>query len=297
LTLVSGRADAAYNRFIIEYEPPHSLRGDLKHSHTAHALEQVKRYLSGLRHELGVEGRRLAGVATDGSFFIFVRMLDEQFYVDAPVAVTIDSTARFLQYILSLNSGVALIPENIIEDFGLGTRHARDITTEFYRAFSCSNDALVTNLFEQWRVFFAEATGYEAKTGQLKRRPQFATFIESLGIDRAHEPDIAKIFFSLQSYYAILIKLLAWLFASRVLMVRRAMPLAALSNLDSATLLSRLRDMEDGGIFRTFGIRNFLEADFFGWYTHAWTDELGSAINPYDTAYSRVRPTNSRRRA
>ena len=31
-------------------------------------------------------------------------------------------------------------------------------------------------------------------------------------------------------------------------------------------LLSELKDLEEGGIFASLGIRNFLEADYFGWY-------------------------------
>ena len=34
-TLATGRADAVYNRFVIEYEPPGSLRDNLSHKHTA----------------------------------------------------------------------------------------------------------------------------------------------------------------------------------------------------------------------------------------------------------------------
>jgi len=45
-TLATGRADAVYNRFIIEYEPPGSLRADLRHGHTQHAVQQVKDYIA-----------------------------------------------------------------------------------------------------------------------------------------------------------------------------------------------------------------------------------------------------------
>lgn len=32
--------------------------------------------------------------------------------------------------------------------------------------------------------------------------------------------------------------------------------------------------LEHGGLFREYGIRNFLEGDFFGWYLSAWDDDL-----------------------
>ena len=64
-TLVKGRADAVYNRFLLEYEPPRSLRDSNRYQSNKHAIAQVKQYLGELseveRHRL----RRLAGVATE----------------------------------------------------------------------------------------------------------------------------------------------------------------------------------------------------------------------------------------
>ncbi len=55
-TLATGRADAVFNRLIIEYERPGILSERLSHRATAHAVDQVKSYISGLaqrqRHEL-----------------------------------------------------------------------------------------------------------------------------------------------------------------------------------------------------------------------------------------------------
>ena len=47
-TLVNGRADAVYNRFAIEYEPPRSLRKSNSYHHSIHAVGQVKHYMEGL---------------------------------------------------------------------------------------------------------------------------------------------------------------------------------------------------------------------------------------------------------
>ena len=45
-TLVNGRADAVYDRFVIEYEPPGSLRKEKSARPNQHAVEQVKRYIA-----------------------------------------------------------------------------------------------------------------------------------------------------------------------------------------------------------------------------------------------------------
>ena len=45
-----------------------------------------------------------------------------------------------------------------------------------------------------------------------------------------------------------------------------------LAHSDKATLLAKLTDIEDGGIYAKRGITNFLEGDFFRWYF----DSIGS---------------------
>ncbi len=47
-TLGTGPADAVYSRLIIEYERPGSLRNNLQHKHTRHAVEQTAGYIERL---------------------------------------------------------------------------------------------------------------------------------------------------------------------------------------------------------------------------------------------------------
>ncbi len=61
-----GRADAIYNRFVVEFEPPNSLRPSVAHSATRHAVEQVQQYLQGVAQESHMKLERLAGCAFDG---------------------------------------------------------------------------------------------------------------------------------------------------------------------------------------------------------------------------------------
>lgn len=60
-TLVNGRADAVYNRFVIEYEPPGSLRKSNSYAHNQHAVGQVKQYMDGLERLDRQKKERLAG--------------------------------------------------------------------------------------------------------------------------------------------------------------------------------------------------------------------------------------------
>lgn len=135
-SLAQGRADAAYNRLIIEYENPGSLRPSLSHRHTAHAVKQVKDYMEGVAQEERQQLIRLAGVAVDGKFFIFVRHVDGDWRIEQPVPVNPHSTARFLKMLFSLVSGKALIPKNLIDDFGSQNIAAQRITRALNNAMT-----------------------------------------------------------------------------------------------------------------------------------------------------------------
>ncbi|MCY4375127.1 MAG: hypothetical protein OXC31_15315 [Spirochaetaceae bacterium] len=130
--LATGRLDAAYNRLVIEYESPGSLRATLTHRHTAHAVQQVKDYLLGIAAKDREKIHRLAGVVVDGHFFVFVRHVRGQFVVERPVEVNEFTTTRFLRLLVSLTSGKALLPETLIEDFGSQTETAERVARGLY---------------------------------------------------------------------------------------------------------------------------------------------------------------------
>lgn len=47
---------------------------------------------------------------------------------------------------------------------------------------------------------------------------------------------------------------------------------------DSHEMLGELKDLEEGGIFATVGIKNFLEADYFDWYLDEWNEKITESI-------------------
>jgi hypothetical protein len=133
-SLISGRADAVYNRFVIEYEPPGSLRPDAKARPNLHAVDQVKRYMEGLEQRDRQHKDRQAGAVLDGHFFIFVRFRDGRWHVDDPLPVDTHSTETFLRYLLSLATELALTPENLLRDFGENSNVARQVVPALYAA-------------------------------------------------------------------------------------------------------------------------------------------------------------------
>ncbi len=277
-TLATGRADAVYNRFIIEYEPPGSLRHNLSHGHTAHAVQQVKDYIIGLAKEERHDRDRLLGVAFDGRYFIFVRYHEGHWVLEEPLEVTSASCERFLRSLFSLSSGRALIPENLVEDFGNQNILSHQVARALYDALDGHADDLTARLFEQWKLFFGETAGADAAAGALKHKKELHAFARGMGL-RGPQVDMPRLLFALHTYFSFLVKNIA-----RLVLQAYAggglgtTPLTTIANLEGEALRRELRNLESGGLFRTLGIKNLLEGDFFSWYLDAWNAEIETAL-------------------
>jgi len=235
----------------------------------------------------------------DGHYFIFVRRVGEGWIEDDPVPTNAASAAYFLRLLFSLSVGAALVPENLIEDFGPRTLRAQRAVRALYATLHSSKHPLVEKLFEQWRIFFAEVTDYKEWAEQIQHKEEFHTFVKAMGLDPKYV-EAPKVFFALHTYYALLIKLVASLAAARFAGGSTA-PLAKMAMQDDAALLESFRDLERGGLFRAYGIRNFLEGDFFGWYLAAWNDDVEEAVralvqrlSEYDPGSLELAPENAR---
>ena len=301
-TLATGRADAVYNRFIIEYENPGVLNASRTHGGTRHAVGQVDGYLKELAH--AEHHDRLLGAAFDGYYFVFVRYHAGHVTVEDPLSVTPASTERFLRGLFSLSSGRALIPENLVEDFGSGNVASQEATRALYNALACCvEDAstLPARLFAQWKLFFGQVAGYEAAGGQLAHRQEMHAFARGMGLDPA-TTDVPRLFFAIHTYFSFLVKNIARLVLSAYTGgALGAMPLTSVANLQGEALRRELENLERGGIFRALGLKNLLEGDFFSWYLSAWNAELEDALRhvllrlaEYNPATVQDAPTSAR---
>ncbi len=173
--------------------------------------------------------------------------------------------------LVSLTSGKALLPDNLVQDFGSNTIHARQIASSLYQALSRTLDDaqidIVDKLFEQWQTFFGEVTGYGSRP--LRNRPELRQFARGMGLD-VRTVDPPRLFFTVHTYFALLIKLIAYYALSRFVS-GFGNRFGSMYQLPDDELKREMDELEQGGIFRTLGIRNFLEGDFFKWYLHAWT--------------------------
>jgi hypothetical protein len=283
VSLIEGRADTVYNRLVIEYERPGCLRSSNKHRGNAHAIQQARDYITGLQRRERHKVERYAGVVCDGGFFIFCRFREGQWHVEPPVPVDVYSCERFLHYLTALQTDLATTPENLLRDFGENTPASRRCVAAFYQALTTSQSPKINALFRQWARMFSEICGYEPDSPRLDVEQLARLYSVRAGARDKLQP--FKLFFAIHTYYATFIKLLAVQivnFYARSKIARIAhhesVTLAQAVGMDAAGLQSYLRTMEEGGIFRHLGIRNFLEGDFFGWYLEDWTPDLDQAL-------------------
>lgn len=302
-TLASGRADAVFHQFVIEYKRPGVLSDRLFHSATVGAVEQLKGYLLDIGRKERID--RLAGVVFDGQYIVFVRYRKGDSTSEPPVAANPESLERLLHWLASLSSGKALTAENLNRDFSIDqprTQNALNaLTSGLVQDLKSHPDGMVGKLFAQWRLFFSESIDYSEAFGGRKL-DSLSKWSSRAGIKVNSGDDAEHFFYALHTYFALLLKLLAWLALSKHIAVKLGVPgFGELVSADSETVRSKLHEMESGGIFRSFGIENLLEGDFFTWYLYAWNNSIESSVrdllkqlDEYDPATLSIEPQETR---
>jgi SAM-dependent methyltransferase len=277
-----GRADAVFNRLVIEYEAPGRLKPYDYSASNKQPIQQVKDYMVGIakaeRHKL----ERLAGVVFDGKYLIFIRWVEGKWSVEPPTEVNCRSLERFLHWLTALSSGIALTAENLNRDFSIEQLRTQNILSALYKALSDTlngdPDRIVAKLFKQWRLFFSEAIDYSEAFGGRKLEP-LKKWVRKAGLEVKTSDEAEIFFFALHTYFALLVKLLAWMALSRHMGEKLGAPtFGRLATMDSETLRKNLQALEEGGIFPKFGIKNLIEGSFFSWYTFAWNPKIEDAV-------------------
>lgn len=298
-TLASGRPDTIYNRLVIEYKAPGTLSRSRRHRKTEDAIVQLQGYLDTLANRDPERPQRFAGVVVDGRLLIFIRIFPNTRQVDPPVEVTDESVELALRYLISMSGGAAILPETLVKDFGIDKERAQHLVAAFYGTLTRSRDPLVSGLYRQWELYFTEVAGYEVGSTQFLQKPGVRDLVKTLGAGGG-DVSPARLFFALHTYYALLIKLIAWV-AVTPYIGRLGTTLGRLAEVSRDELKQRLQDLERGGIFRQLGIRNFLEGDFFGWYLEVWNDEVFAAVrevvirlSEYDPGTLSLNPNGTR---
>lgn len=264
-----GRADAIFNRFVIEFEPPGSLRLSVMHSHTQHAVRQVQQYLRGVSDEDKLPIERLAGCAFDGTWIVYVTAEQGSWNVQPPVRADPAALQALVDTLESLAAGRGLTAENLAEDFGRTSEVAADTVKALSDLLVGGGSARTQALFGQWRIDLGSASGF----GSTDDLPEWQELCADLGVSAAPE-HATPVLFALHTYFALVSRLFA------LVVLEGATGEALMSKLRSyEDLWAGLAQLEAGGLTSGTRATNVIEPGIFSWYVSERDAALQGALD------------------
>ncbi|MGH9772888.1 MAG: N-6 DNA methylase, partial [Candidatus Acidiferrales bacterium] len=285
VTIATGRPDSVYHGVIVEYKDPGTLSPNKNAAGNQKLIKQLRDRFYDLRREENRNWNSLFGAGTDGKYFIFLRFRDDKWTDQEPLPVDRYSTERFLWALYNLGQkGKPYQPEYLHGDFGSESPVAQDGVRTLYEEILATENPKAQVFFNQWKILFREVCGYDVEnlSDKLKKLGEFYVV--------KGKPQPAQLLFAVHTYYAILIKLLASEIVSffNPWMTRQVEKLQSATT--SAKLKRELEELEQGGVFHTLGITNFLEGDLFAWYLAAWTEPIETLVRKMVTKLDESNP-------
>jgi hypothetical protein len=276
------RVDALYGLTIFEYKKPGTLRRTGAREEAVRKMKDeyipalladsnIRRIVDGIRIRGLVP--RMAGIVLDGYNVIFVDCnLDANTCdVEPKVGIyTLDvERLRSIVRVVVASYKKKLDARTLASDFGFRSNIAQKAVRAFYNALVNPRSEKTVIFFEEWRKLASYA--YPLSGEELRKIAEYYGFTER----EAREVDGVKLFYAIQSYYALVLKLLAAEVAARFYDTVASEYIKRLLKLkDEEALKRELRLLEQGAVYKWFGIRNFLEGEMFSWYLDEWNEEI-----------------------
>ena len=283
-TLVSGaRVDALYGHVVIEYKAPGKLSSD---ADVQRAKEQVIKYIKEEARSEPEWSRYLGVIISDRVAFVRYDPRSKTWILRGPYDWNREVVIKLVEAIRGLRRK-SLDVKHLLEDFGPESNIARRMVRLLYEKLTAAVDPSTRrhvprsqrarDLFEDWMRLFKQATGYRPE--ELEELPQLA---KEYGLGK--DVDFDALIFSIHTYYALIMKLLAaevaYLYGGGKFLRSYAAELdhryteGGLGGLREA-----LEDLESGGLFRRLlNIENFLEGDYFSWYLDELDGKLADCV-------------------
>jgi SAM-dependent methyltransferase len=290
-TVASGFVDSVYDRVIIEYKNPNSpsarIGPTVDSPGTKKVVDQIKSRFEDLNKQHGQPLNSLFGVGMDGRSFIFVRFRNGEWSIQDPVPVTQHSAERFLRALFNLGTkGKPFTASELAQDFGADGDVAGTAIRVLYDALLETTSPKALIFFNEWKIHFSEVCGYDVN----KPSEKIIQLAEEYGVE-TKGLKTAQLLFSLHTYYALFMKLLAAELVSSVHQLPGGTPLRRMMQAVTPTKLRReLEELEAGSVFRHFNITNFLEGDLFAWYLPAWSTAMDEWIRRLVTKLDSYNP-------
>ena len=269
-----GRADTAIASLVIEFKQPSTLSNRRSKDK---AINKISDYLKGIQTE---DDDILEGYVTNGIEGCFVTCYKGEIIVEEFLELSEYSLDRIIQNILSLKL-IAFNASNLVESFcnpPLNDGVAFQLVKTLFSALENNCQPKTKMLFMEWKQLFNLAHDDISKQQAIIDRKKSLEIL--LDYKFTNRDDEYLALYALQTAYAIIIKTIAFKVISQVRFNASLISFGESINQESDALRMQFSKLEDGAIFREYGMANLLEGDFFSWYCAElqWTEEISECI-------------------
>jgi hypothetical protein len=257
------RIDSVFGPVVVEYKSPCDKTQLIQASHEFKSnqdhIAQIKSRFPFMVDVQGYDESQIVGVGIDGRRIFYVQKKSYGWLVTDPIALSVDECEKLLNTLINKTLGQKTFQaESLNRDFGPNGPHAVHTVNRFISAFENSDSIKKDLLFRQWKLLFSEIFG-----DGIERQKSIQALYASFQIPS--DKDVYISVFSVQTYFAIVMKLLASEIVCTTSGILRAV--LSIANASNSFELSRALDaLESGGYTRGMAIENFLEGDLFAWY-------------------------------
>jgi len=281
------RLDALYGLTIFEYKRPETLSKPKDRDEAVKKAkdeyipallrdEKIRELIRGIKSQGLVP--RVAGIILDGYSVVFIDC-NVGFQVTCRVEPEVgayhldaDKLRRIIRVVIA-SYRKKLDAKTLASDFGYASPIARRAIRVLYDVLTNVKSDKTKAMFEEWRKIASIA--YPLSGEELRRIAVDYGFTE----EEARSIDGVKLFYTIQTYYSLILKLLAAETAARFYDSVAGEFLKSLLRFESCEEIKRWLDLlEKGSVYRWYGIRNFLEGEMFSWYIDEWCSEICEVV-------------------
>lgn len=266
----TGRLDAIFNNLVIEYKH-HSKLQTTEQYQTA--INQVKDYLMAIKQNDDIECN---AILTDGVRICFFSFVNGKLHNNSLSAISNDDIDRVIRALVT-NDKKKFIPDNILKDFAIIPNTdsiSKSFTKTLYKMLVESPTEKTMMLYEEWKSLMHLSVDDNGKSGDIEKR---RADLEEIVDDIINSTDAEyKALYALQTTYAIIVKLIACKVVDKLDYSEEANSFYDLTRTTSNKLQTFFEKIEYGYAYKNSNINNFLEGDFFSWYSdkNQWNTDL-----------------------
>lgn len=270
-----GHADTAISTLVIEFKQPSTLTNEKQKEK---ALRQIEDYLKAIQIEKDEE--IIEGFVTDGLQGCFISYYKGTIVREDFLRLSSKDLDRIIQNIISLKL-LAFNAENLVDSFCNPPKNdgiAFELVSVLFYLLKNKGSQKTKMLFTEWKELFnLSHDDISKQQAIIDRKQSLENLLDYTFVDRDDE---YLAMFALQTAYAIIVKMIAYKVISQIRFNKSLINFTDLLEYDSEPLRIQFENLENGDIFRQYGMTNLLEGDFFAWYCSAeqWNEELAKVI-------------------